>query len=48
MEKELFEAMLVVLIKRIEKLEGRSRIAPASTYMKELEAEARKLLSSMR
>ena len=38
------EAMLVHLSKRIEKLEGRSRMAPWSTYLKELKNEASKIL----
>ena len=38
------EAMVVVLSKRIEKLEGRTRLAPSSTYLNELKREAKKLL----
>lgn len=38
------EAMLVVLSKRIEKLEKRSRLAPSSSYLKELKDEAARLL----
>lgn len=41
--KEL-EAMLVVLSKRIEKLEKVSRLAPSSFYLKELKNEANRLL----
>ena len=41
--KEL-EAMLISLLKRIEKLEGRSRMANASTYLSELKTEASKIL----
>lgn len=40
--KEL-EAMLVVLAKRIEKLEKRRRIAPDSSYLKELKTDAAKI-----
>lgn len=43
--KEL-EAMLVHLSKRVEKLEGRFRSAPFSTYLKELKQEASKILQS--
>lgn len=38
------EAMLVVLSKRIEKLEKRTRMAPSSSYLKELKEEAARLL----
>lgn len=41
--KEL-EAMIIYLSKRIEKLEGKSRIANASTYLRELKNEASKIL----
>lgn len=41
--KEL-EAMVIHLTKRIEKLEGRSRMTPWSTYLKELQEEASKIL----
>lgn len=44
-EKTLeLEAMLIVLSKRIEKLEGTSRLASASVYLRELKNEASKLL----
>ncbi len=49
MEKEKtqeLEAMLVHLSKRIEKLEGRSRMASWSTYLQELKKEASKILQS--
>jgi len=39
------EAMLIHLTKRIEKLEGRSRLAPASSYLRELKQEAAKILN---
>lgn len=38
------EAMIVHLTKRIEKLEGRSRLAGLSSYLTELRREAQKLL----
>lgn len=38
------EAMLIHLSKRIEKLEGRTRMAPWSSYLKELKQEASKIL----
>lgn len=41
--KEL-EAMIIHLTKRVEKLEGRNRSAPSSTYLKELMAEAKKII----
>ena len=41
--KEL-QAMVIHLTKRIEKLEGRSRLANASTYLTELKNEASKIL----
>jgi hypothetical protein len=41
--KEL-EAMLIHLTKRIEKLEGTSRMAPPSSYLRELKNEALKIL----
>lgn len=41
--KEL-EAMIIYLSKRIEKLEGRTRMAPWSSYLKELKLEASKIL----
>ena len=41
------EAMIVHLTKRIEKLEGRSRIASFSTYIKELKAAAASLLRNL-
>lgn len=41
--KEL-EAMIVHLTKRIEKLEGRTRLANFSTYIDELRKEAMRLL----
>ena len=41
--KEL-QAMVIHLTKRIEKLEGKSRLANASIYFKELQKEAQKLL----
>ena len=44
--KEL-EAMIVILVKRIEKLEGKNRIAPESSYLKELRAEAQKIVSKL-
>ncbi len=41
--KEL-QAMIIHLTKRIEKLEGRTRLAPQSSYLRELKNEASKLL----
>lgn len=41
--KEL-EAMLVHLSKRIEKLEGTSRMAPPTSYLSDLRSEASDLL----
>ena len=38
------EKISKMLSKRIEKLEGRSRMAPWSTYLKELKQEASKIL----
>lgn len=38
------EAMLVVLSIRIEKLEKRTRLAPSSSYLKDLKNEAARLL----
>lgn len=38
------EAMVVHLAKRVEKLEGRSRMAPPSSYLRELKREASKIL----
>lgn len=38
------EAMLVHLSRRVEKLEGRSRMPNSSTILKELKDEASKLL----
>ena len=43
--KEL-EAMIIYLTKRIEKLEGKTRMANPSTYLRELKSEAFKILSS--
>ncbi|WP_017258436.1 hypothetical protein [Pedobacter arcticus] len=43
--KEL-EAVLVHLAKRVEKLEGKTRSAPSSSYLKELFAEAKKILQN--
>lgn len=39
------EAMVIHLSKRIEKLEGRRRLAPASSYLRELKQEAAKILN---
>lgn len=41
---EELEAIVVHLTKRIEKLEGRSRMAFFSIYLNELRREARRLL----
>lgn len=41
--KEL-QAMVIHLTKRIEKLEGKSRLANASIYLAELKKEAQKLM----
>lgn len=41
--KEL-EAMVIHLAKRVEKLEGRNRSAPWSSYLSELKQEASKIL----
>lgn len=41
--KEL-EAMIIHLSKRVEKLEKRTRLAPSSTYLRELKEEASKIL----
>lgn len=38
------EAMVIHLTKRIEKLEGRNRLAPASSYLRDLKREAAKIL----
>ncbi|WP_185284943.1 hypothetical protein [Elizabethkingia anophelis] len=40
------EAMIVHLTKRIEKLEGRSRMAGISSYLSELRREAQRLLQN--
>jgi hypothetical protein len=45
--KEL-EAMIVHLAKRLEKAEGKSRIAPDNSYLKELKKEAQKILPNLR
>lgn len=46
MENEIKElqAMVIHLTKRIEKLEGKSRLANTSTYLSELKKEASKIL----
>lgn len=44
--KEL-QAMIIHLVKRIEKLEGRHRSAPEKTYLKELKREASKISSKI-
>lgn len=43
--KEL-EAMIIHLTKRIEKLEGRSRLASTGTYLDELKREAAKIIKN--
>lgn len=41
------QAMIVYLAKRIEKLEGRNRIAPDTTYLKEVRKEAEKIIPKL-
>jgi hypothetical protein len=38
------EAMIVILAQRIEKLEGKTRLAPYSSYLNDLRNEAIKML----
>ena len=44
--KEL-QAMIIHLAKRVEKLEGKKRIAPDTSYLKELKKEAIKISSKL-